>query len=114
MIIKKDEVTPIDFGGLSILDYTAGREEQSSFAVIAVPPGVSHQRSWSKRSDKFYYVMEGAVDFTVDGASSTLFSGDFCIVRKGAVFAYANSSGRPASLILVHTPDFRLDEEVFE
>ncbi len=114
MIVKKDEITPIDFGGLSILDYTAGREEKSSFAVIAVPHGVSHQQSWSKRSDKYYYVVEGAVDFTIDGAPSTLSAGDFCIVKKGAMFAYGNTSGRPALLILVHTPCFKLDEEVFE
>jgi len=114
MIVRKEEISAIDFGGLSILDYTAQLAGKSSFAVIAVPPGAVHQRSWSKRSDKFYYVVDGTVDFTVDGALNTLSAGDFCIVKKGAVFAYGNTSRKLASLILVHTPSFKLDEEVFE
>ena len=40
MIVRLDSVSPIDFGGLRILDYTADGQTTSSFAVITVPPGV--------------------------------------------------------------------------
>jgi len=114
MIIKNEDVEAIDFDGLTILDYTARCEEKSSFAVIRVPSGVCHKLSWSKRSDKFYYVMDGRIDFTVNGASHVLDKGDFCIVKKGDKFRYTNNSGKAVSLILVHTPGFELGEEVFE
>ena len=114
MIIKKEQINPIDFDGLSIFDYTANRDEKSSFAVIHVSPDVSHKLSWSKRSDKFYYVIDGTIDFMVNHETYTLTKGDFCIIKKGDKFNYKNKSNEAVSLILVHTPNFILDEEVFE
>ncbi|MBN2224991.1 MAG: cupin domain-containing protein, partial [Deltaproteobacteria bacterium] len=104
----------IDFDGLSIFDYTSNCTEKSSFAVINVPPDVSHRLSWSKRSDKFYYVMDGKIDFMVNGETYILNKGDLGIVKKGDKFRYKNDSNEPVLLILVHTPGFELDEEVFE
>lgn len=114
MIIRKDAVQPIDFDGLSILDYTAGRETSSSFAVISVPPGVEHRPAWSRRSDKYYYVVSGAIEFTDAGESHTLTAGDFCLVAQGERFSYRNASDAPAQVCLFHTPSFDLDAEVFE
>ncbi len=113
MVIRKEEIIAIDFNGLSIFDYTSKCRESSSFALINVPPGVSHQLSWSKRSDKYYYVMEGAVEFTMNGDAVHLNKGDFCIIKKGEKFQYGNNYPEAASLLLVHTPNFQLDEEVF-
>ena len=114
MIIRKKEITAIDFNGLSIFDYTSKCKEKSSFAVINVSPHVSHQLSWSKRSDKYYYVMDGKIEFTINDEKYPLNKGDFCIIKKGKTFKYVNNSDEDASLILVHTPNFKLSEEVFE
>ena len=114
MIIKKEQITSMDFDGLSILDYTAGLKESSSFAVIKVPQKVRHKLSWSKRSDKYYYVVEGIIEFTIDGNSTVLKSGDFCIIKKGSKFNYYNASENIVTLVLVHTPNFDLTKEVFE
>jgi len=114
MIIRREEVNAFDFDGLSIFDYTSKCREKSSFAVIKVPSKVSHKLSWSKRSDKYYYVVEGKIDFMINGENHTLNKGDFCLIRKGDKFKYKNNSNKPASLILVHTPNFELNEEMFE
>ena len=114
MIIKHDTVDPIEFEGLKIMDYTAGQESSSSFAEITVPAGVSHRLSWSNRSDKYYYVVQGEVSFTVDDESNTLFPGDVCIIPQGGRFRYTNIGSGQAILILVHTPNFRLECEEFE
>lgn len=114
MLIKYEEVEPIEFDGLKIIDYTAGRDTSSSFAEITVPAGISHKLSWSNRSDKYYYVAQGSVVFTVNGKSSNLLAGDFCIVPKGIRFRYSNTGSEDAKLILVHTPSFRLECEAFE
>ncbi|RPJ63932.1 MAG: hypothetical protein EHM12_01020 [Dehalococcoidia bacterium] len=59
MIIRKNEVEQFDFDGLIIADYTAKLDENSSFAVISVLPEISHKLSWSKKSNKYYYVLAG-------------------------------------------------------
>jgi mannose-6-phosphate isomerase-like protein (cupin superfamily) len=114
MMVRKEEVTPFDFGGLGILDYTAKCEEKSSFAVISVPAHCSHPLSWSNRSDKYYYIINGAIDFTINNEHYTLNQGDFCLIKKGDTFKYANSTQIAASLILVHSPNFVFGEEKFE
>ena len=114
MIIKHSTIKPIDFDKLTIIDYTAGQENSSSFAEITVPIGVSHKLSWSNRSDKYYYVVQGNVTFTVNEDSSDLAAGDVCIVPKGERFSYTNTGHREAILILVHTPSFKIECEEFQ
>jgi len=113
MFIRCGAIRPIDFAGLRIFDYTAGHDLTSSLAVIEVPPGTGHAVSWSKRSDKYYLVIEGAIRFMLDGAETDLVTGDFCLVRKGLRFSYSNRTATPARVVLVHTPNFGLAEEVF-
>jgi mannose-6-phosphate isomerase-like protein (cupin superfamily) len=114
MIIKENEVEQFDFDGLTIADYTAKLNENSSFAIISVLPQISHKLSWSKRSDKYYYVIAGEISFTLNGREYALSSGDLCIVKKGEKFRYKNNSREIVKMILVHTPNFKLDQEVFE
>lgn len=114
MIIKHESIKPIEFDKLKIIDYTARQENSSSFAEITVPIGVSHRLSWSNRSDKYYYVVQGIVNFTVNEESNILSSGDVCIVPQGKRFSYKNIGLSKAKLILVHTPSFKLECEGFE
>lgn len=114
MLVKQNFSEAFDFNGLTIKDYTAGLTESSSFAVIEAAPGVHHGLSWSKRSDKYYYIAAGSLSFHLEGRDYEFTAGDFCIVHKGERFDYRNNSGKPAVIILVHTPNFILEEEVFE
>jgi mannose-6-phosphate isomerase-like protein (cupin superfamily) len=114
LIIACDSIPVLDFGGLGIRDYTAGLSTKSSFAVICVPPGVSHTVSWSRRSDKFYYVVSGSIQFALAGDTHELGAGDFCLVPQGERFFYRNAGDETATLCLFHTPGFDLDSEVFE
>jgi mannose-6-phosphate isomerase-like protein (cupin superfamily) len=83
MIIKESEVEQFDFDGLKIADYTDKLDTNSSFAVITVLPQTSHKLSWSKRSDKYYYIIAGQIDFTVNGKGYILSTGDLCVIKKG-------------------------------
>ncbi len=114
MTIGRDSVPVFDFGGLGIRDYTAGLGSSSSFAVITVPPGVSHAVSWSRRSDKYYYVVSGNIRFIDSGDAHELGVGDFVLVSRGDRFSYRNAGDEIATLCLFHTPSFDLDSEVFE
>jgi mannose-6-phosphate isomerase-like protein (cupin superfamily) len=57
--------------------------------------------------------VSGQLHFWVDGEEQILDGGDFCLVRRGQPFWYANRSGEAVVLVLVHTPSFDLDAEVF-
>jgi mannose-6-phosphate isomerase-like protein (cupin superfamily) len=114
MKISKESVTPFDFDGLSIVDYTADENLSASIAEISVSPGVKHKISWSKRSDKFYYIVTGRLQFTLNNEEFELNTGDICIVKKGQKFSYSNSSSEESKIILFHTPSFDLNAEVFE
>jgi mannose-6-phosphate isomerase-like protein (cupin superfamily) len=113
MIVRQNAITPFDFGGLAIRDYTAGHGTAASFAVITVPPGAVHAEAWSRRSDKYYYVVAGTIELVVTGEAHALSAGDFCLVARGEHFSYRNLSGTPATLCLFHVPSFDAASEVF-
>lgn len=106
MIIKHGEIKLIEFDKLKIIDYTAGQDNSSYFSEITVP-GVNHKLSWSNRSDKYYYVVQENVNFTVNEESNNLSPGDVCIIPKGKRFSYKNLGSNETILILVHTPSFK-------
>ena len=112
MIKKYNSVNEIDFNGLRIFDYTNGLNTSSSFALIEVPPNTSHVEAWSRRSDKYYYIISGKLQFTLDETEYELSEKDLCIVRKGQHFSYRNDTNYLTVLILIHTPSFDLNSEV--
>ena len=114
MFIPRNTLTTIDFDGLEIRDYTAGLDSSSSLAEITVPAGAAHKVSWSTRSDKYYYVVQGNLVFMINDREMELATGDFCLVPQGERFSYRNDSRAKARLILVHTPSFLLEAERFE
>jgi mannose-6-phosphate isomerase-like protein (cupin superfamily) len=114
MIIGESSVPPFDFDGVAIRDYTAGHDTSSSFAIIDVGPGARHRVAWSRRSDKYYYVVSGSVEFVESGQTRVLSAGDLCFVAQGERFSYRNVGREPARLCLFHTPSFDLGCEVFE
>jgi len=113
VLVSRKSLVPIDFAGLRIFDYTADHDLSSSLAIIEVPAGARHAEAWSERSDKYYLVIAGAIQFQLEGQTSRLGAGDFCLVRKGQRFGYSNPTTDLATLVLVHTPNFHLASEKF-
>ena len=113
MLLSRSSMSPVDFDGLRIFDYTAGQSLGSSVATIEVEPGARHAEAWSRRSDKYYVVSSGEIRFILDSEPHTMKAGDFCFVKKGRRFSYSNEGSQLAILMLVHTPSFDLREEVF-
>jgi len=114
MIIKKDSLKSIDFFGLKIYDFTAGFESKSSFAVVQIPPNSNHKEAWSTRSDKFYYIINGKLQFILENKKFTLSKDDFLVVLKGQHFSYKNLQKCESPLILIHTPSFDINSERFK
>lgn len=114
MKIQHESVMPFDFEGLEIRDYTEDRNRSSSLAEIIFPAGAQHRRAWSKKSDKYYFVLEGRLQFTLGDRRVELETLDLCIIHKGERFCYENTTAEVARVLLIHTPSFDLNEEVFE
>lgn len=113
MIVRKKLVAPIDFAGLTIHDLTGAKSLSSSIAIIDVPVGGSHVLARSKRSDKYYLVLEGTIRFTVEAEEADVETGDLCFVPQGSKFRYRNPGTQAARLVLIHTPGFALEDEEF-
>jgi mannose-6-phosphate isomerase-like protein (cupin superfamily) len=113
MFIECKDVSAFTFDGLTIRDYTASTNCGSSIAVVDVLPGISHKLAFSKRSDKYYFVVTGEITFCIENETRRLGTGDIAIVPKGICFSYQNDSQQRASLLLVHSPKFDLAAEVF-
>lgn len=114
MIVKSEAAREVTFEGLEIRDYTPRHDHSSSLATIEIPPGIHHRNARSTRSDKYYFVIEGEVRFTLGSREHHLESGDFCLVPKGTLFGYRNDTPVKSTLLLFHTPSFDLSAEVFE
>ncbi|MCG8589867.1 MAG: cupin domain-containing protein [Proteobacteria bacterium] len=113
MLVRQAALKALDFAGLRIFDYTAGTDLESSLALIEVPPKAAHGEAWSRRSDKYYLVVSGEIRFSLEGDEFALRTGDFCLVERGKRFDYRNDGPAAATLVLVHTPSFDLNSEVF-
>ena len=114
MILKSATIQPFDFDGLLIYDFTAALNTSSSLARIRVSPHARHRRAWSRECEKYYYVISGQIQFTLDGVEDTLREGDLCIVPQGHRFSYQNTTETPADLLLFHSPRFNMDAEIFD
>ena len=111
--VRRACVEPFAFGDLQIWDYRAGSELGSSIALVQVKPGAAHGQARSTRSEKYYYVLSGLVEFQVGRISYWVTQGDLLVIPRGEWFDYRNGGPEMATMILVHTPPFRLEDEQF-
>ncbi len=111
--VRRAQVEPSAFGNLQIWDYKPGSELSASVALVQARPGAAHGRVRSGRSDKYYYVLNGLVEFEVGRISFWLTQGDLLCIPKGEWFDYRNSGSDVATLLLFHTPPYRLADEQF-
>ena len=86
MIVKSEAAKKVRFEGLTIRDYTPGHDRSSSLATVEVPPGVQHRKARSTRSDKYYYVIEGKIRFTLGDDENHLEEGRLLPGAKGSTF----------------------------
>lgn len=114
MIIKSNEIQSIEWEGLSITDFTSNQDTLSSFARIEISSGGKHKISWSKVSEKIYYVLSGQLHFMLDNRDHVVKRGDLCIVSVNTKFAYMNKSNNPVEILLIHSPKFDIENEIFE
>lgn len=114
MIVKSSDTERLNFEGLPLIDYTSHQDSVSSFAKLEVASGSKHRIAWSRKSEKFYYVLKGQLVFMMDNKEYVANSGDLCIIPARTKFAYMNRSDGTAEVVLIHSPKIDMVNEVFE
>ncbi len=68
----------------SILDRTNAPVEKQSLAEATMKPGQTTDRHYHKNSEEFYFLLEGAAQMEVDGATRDVGPGDAILIPAGA------------------------------
>jgi len=105
LVVRSSDGEPIDLLGVRIRFICGGEATSKAWSLIenivprdaGAPP---HYHPW----DEAYYVVEGEVDFTVDGRTERVRAGDFIYAPADAVHAYAGVSDKPARLLIFDAP----------
>ena len=68
----------------SILDATNAPVQNQSLAEARVPAGGATQRHYHKRSEEFYFILEGAGEMEIDGETRRVGPGDCVLIPPRA------------------------------
>lgn len=73
---------------------------------LTVPPGANVPPPHSHRdNEEFFYVVEGAITYSVDADTRELRPGEWMSTPRGSVHGFRNGGSRPARALVVLTPD---------
>src|SRR4051812_15880695 len=101
MIVKAGERAPLNILGMPMTMLCEAKETGGAWSLFEeqVPLGMGpppHRHDW----DEAYYVLEGAIDFVVDGETVRSNSGDFNYLPRGTVHAFRGASEAPAKVLI--------------
>lgn len=84
---------------------------QNKFCLVeaVVPPGLGAPPNHHAGETETFYVIEGEVDFMVDGEPRRVGPGQSVIVPDGAVHAFTAVGERPARLLILNAPGLMHD-----
>jgi uncharacterized cupin superfamily protein len=71
-----------------------------------LPPGGGFRiPHWHEHLDEVFYVLEGEIEYLLDGEWRPARAGSAVFIPAGAVHAFRNASGRPARQLVVGLPE---------
>jgi len=114
-IIKAGERAPLNVLGMPLRFLCDARETGGAWSLFEeeVPRGMGpppHRHDW----DEAYYILEGEVDFEIDGQAVTSKAGDFNYLPRNTVHGFKGASSSPARVLIFAAPAHASDffEEV--
>lgn len=81
-------------------------EVMGKYCVVemVVPPGCGAPPNRHPGESESFFVLEGQLDFMLDGAPRRLVSGDNVIIPEGALHAFAATGSEPARILVLNAP----------
>jgi quercetin dioxygenase-like cupin family protein len=118
-IVKAGERAPLNILGMPLRFLCDSRETGGAWSLFEeeIPHGMGpppHRHDW----DEAYYILDGEIDFEIDGEPVKSKSGDFNYLPRNTVHAFKGASPSPAHVLIfaapAHASDFfeELNNEV--
>ena len=103
--VKAGERAPLTVLGMPLTMLCEARETGGAWSLFEeeVPFGMGpppHRHDW----DEAYYILEGAVEFTIDGQPVTSNRGDFNYLPRGTVHGFKGASEATARVLIFAAP----------
>jgi quercetin dioxygenase-like cupin family protein len=104
-IVKAGERAPLNVLGMPLRFLCDSRETEGAWSLFEeeVPIGMgppSHRHDW----DEAYYILEGEVDFEIDGQTVKSRPGDFNYLPRNTIHAFKGASLEPARVLIFAAP----------
>ena len=104
-IVKAGERAPLNVLGMPLTMLCEARETGGAWSLFEedVPYGMGpppHVHDW----DEAYYILEGAVDFHIDGKVVRSCRGDFNYLPRNTVHGFKGASDEPARVLIFAAP----------
>lgn len=81
-------------------------DTEGRFCLVeaVVPPGLGAPPNHHAGETETFYVLDGTVEFMVDGETKRLSAGDCLNIPDGAVHAFSAQGGTPARILILNAP----------
>ena len=104
-IVKAGERSPMNVLGMPLRFLCDSRETGGAWALFEedVPLGMGpppHRHDW----DEAYYILDGEVDFEIDGMPVKSKKGDFNYLPRNTVHGFKGASSTPARVLIFSAP----------
>lgn len=110
-ITRHDDTMPYQFADLWLRELSPAAMQTGSIAEITLPIGVERTSRRSKKTDRVYVGLAGAVEFTVDGMTERIGVGDTIHIAEGEEYGFFNGGQEEARLLLFRAPAPSAPEE---
>jgi mannose-6-phosphate isomerase-like protein (cupin superfamily) len=103
--VKAGERQPLNVLGMPLTMLCHAEETGGAWSLFEeeVPLGMGpppHRHDW----DEAYYILDGVVDFLIDGQTVRSGAGDFNYLPRGTVHGFAGASDLPARVLIFAAP----------
>lgn len=104
-IVRAGERKPLNVLGMPLTMLCEASETKGNWSLFEeeVPLGMGpppHRHDW----DEAYYILEGQVDFLIDGGKVSSSQGDFNYLPRGTVHGFKGASESPARVLIFASP----------
>lgn len=104
-IVKAGERMPLNVLGMPLTLLCEASETTGNWSLFEeeVPLGMGppvHRHEW----DEAYYILDGEIDFTIDGQTVTWRRGDFNHLPRGTIHGFKGASEAPARVLIFASP----------
>ncbi len=104
-LVKAGERPALNILGMPLTMLCEARETGGAWSLFEeeVPLGMGpppHRHDW----DEAYYILDGDIDFTIDGKPTRSSTGDFNYLPRGTVHGFKGASPSPARVLIFAAP----------